>query len=73
MSRVPRAPFTKTESPGSLDALALLGTSRRKVRALRTALRDEAFAAAAKLVRGFGMSLIPRNLDFRGVEEPNVA
>jgi hypothetical protein len=31
-----RTVFTKTESPASLDALGLLGTSRRRVRSLRT-------------------------------------
>ncbi len=31
-----RTVFTKTEALASLDALAVLGTSRRKVRVLRT-------------------------------------
>jgi hypothetical protein len=35
-SATPRTVFTKTALPASLDALALLGTSRRKVRILRT-------------------------------------
>ena len=35
-SATPRTVFTKTALPASLDALALLGTSRRRVRILRT-------------------------------------
>jgi hypothetical protein len=36
-SATPRTVFTKTEAPASLDALAVLDTSRRRVRSLRTA------------------------------------
>jgi hypothetical protein len=32
-----RPVFTKTDSPASLGALGVLGTSRRKIRSLRTA------------------------------------
>src|SRR5207302_8817933 len=71
ISRVPRAPFTKTDSPASLARFTRITASRRKVRALRTApiFSRSSLALSVSLAPCFARSRRTKDRALRNAEK----